>query len=139
HRQVVSLDQLIASAWDDLTNTAGDMVAIVMPSAQSLSAYCADPAELIMAMGNIVDNAREAMPHGGRVVLSMAVCRIDDASAAAFGTGPGDYVGISFADDGTGTTPEVVARAFEPMFSTKQNKKGHGFGLSQVYSVASCS
>lgn len=139
HGQVVSLDELIASAWEDLAGTAGDMVTIVMTPAQSMSAYCSDPAQLIMAMNNIIDNAREAMPHGGRVVLSMAVRRIDDASAASFGAGPGDYVGISFADDGTGITPDVVARAFEPLFSTKQNKKGHGFGLSQVYSVASCS
>ncbi len=137
--KVVNLDELIKSSWGDLARAAGDTVDMAMTPAPTTWCYCADPGQLMSAMTNLVDNAREAMPQGGRLIVSTTVRRVDDAAAAASGTQAGDYVGISFSDNGTGIAPDLIARIFEPMFSTKANKKGHGFGLSKVYAFANSS
>ncbi len=137
--KVVNVDELIKSSWGELAGAAGDTVDIAMTTAPSTWCYCTDPAQLISAMTNLVDNAREAMPNGGRLIVSTSVRRVDDARAAATGSQAGDYVSISFSDNGTGIAPDLIARIFEPMFSTKANKKGHGFGLSKVYALANSS
>ena len=137
--KVVGIDQLMASAKPDLISHAGDRVVVTIPPAPSAWCYCVDPDQLVTAMTNIIDNAREAMSQGGRVIISTTVQDLDHASAANFGVRAGAYVGISFDDDGIGIPPDLIPRVFEPLFSTKQDKKGHGFGLSQAYAMASSS
>jgi signal transduction histidine kinase len=96
-------------------------------------AHCAtiDSARFESALLNLVVNARDAMPDGGRLVLSTANVVLRDHEAGSLPAG--DYVRIRVSDTGSGMPPEVVARAFEPFFTTKEVGKGTGLGLSQVY------
>ena len=91
-----------------------------------------DPTQLESAILNLIVNARDAMPHGGEIVVACRNVAIPAAGRLA-GLQPGDYVAISVADSGTGIDPRTLARAFEPFFTTKEVGKGSGLGLSQVY------
>ena len=83
---------------------------------------------------NLIVNARDAMPSGGRLRISTRFETIGSARARAMsGIAPGDYVAVGVADTGEGMTAAVRARAFEPFFTTKEIGKGSGLGLSQVY------
>jgi signal transduction histidine kinase/CheY-like chemotaxis protein len=86
-----------------------------------------DPGELELVVLNLAVNARDAMPHGGTIVVR-AHNVVDDAGT--------DFVRLSFADSGTGMTPEVQARVFEPFYTTKEVGKGSGLGLAQVHGFA---
>ncbi len=105
---------------------------------QDLPPCYADPAQVENAILNLAINARDAMPQGGK--LSIAACefvvRAEDGPAAAAEVSPGRYLMISVSDTGMGMTPEVLERAAEPFFTTKDVGKGSGLGLSMVYGVA---
>jgi CheY-like chemotaxis protein/anti-sigma regulatory factor (Ser/Thr protein kinase) len=90
-----------------------------------------DSARLESALLNLVVNARDAMPEGGRITIATRNVTLGDHEAG--GLKAGNYVRVTVSDTGTGMPPEVVARAFEPFFTTKEVGKGTGLGLSQVY------
>jgi PAS domain S-box-containing protein len=90
-----------------------------------------DVARFEAAVLNLVVNARDAMPHGGKIVIGVQNIQLGEGTVGALAAGP--YVRVSVADTGSGMLPEVVARAFEPFFTTKEVGKGTGLGLSQVY------
>ncbi|HEX9464516.1 MAG TPA: ATP-binding protein [Alphaproteobacteria bacterium] len=94
-----------------------------------------DPAQLGSALLNLVLNARDAMPRGGQLAVRTRNVTIDTNEAAKYGPEAtiGDYVLIEVEDTGAGMPPQVVARATEPFFTTKEIGKGTGLGLSQVY------
>jgi PAS domain S-box-containing protein len=95
----------------------------------------ADPSQFETAVLNMVINARDAMPQGGQITISVrgvqAVPAVRGHSAA-----PGDFVAIEIADSGTGMEADTLTRVFEPFFTTKAVNKGTGLGLSQVYGFA---
>ena len=93
-----------------------------------------DPGELELALLNIAVNARNAMPNGGafRLVAGNTRCRGETASGGLVG----DFVAITLTDTGTGMPAEVMARAFEPYFTTRPEGLGSGLGLSQVHGFA---
>ncbi|WP_419829444.1 ATP-binding protein [Methylobacterium sp.] len=93
-----------------------------------------DPAQFEAAVLNLVVNARDAMEGGGsRIVVQSRNLHLDTAAVAGKGVPPGAYVEVSVIDQGSGITPETMARVFEPFFTTKEVGKGTGLGLSQVY------
>ena len=94
-----------------------------------------DPNQLDVAILNLVINARDAMPDGGRITVS-TVNVIAPGPDATDTLAPGDYVKVAIADTGTGMSAETQARVFEPFFTTKDVGKGTGLGLSQVYGFA---
>jgi PAS domain S-box-containing protein len=97
----------------------------------------ADRAQLESAVLNLALNAQDAMPAGGHLTLGVGLASLDDHYHSLHPeVEPGDYAMIAVTDDGEGMPPEVVARAFEPFYTTKEVGKGSGLGLSMVYGFA---
>jgi signal transduction histidine kinase len=109
-------------------------IAVETQCANDLWMADADPHQLETALLNLAINARDAMPNGGRLMISTSNARLDAAATAGLpDVDAGDYVRIAVSDTGTGMTSEVREAAFEPFFTTKPIGKGSGLGLSQVY------
>ena len=95
----------------------------------------ADPSQLEQIVVNLVANARDAMPQGGRVRISVDRRQIRPWESTGQVT-PGDYVALSVADSGQGMNAEQLDRAFDPFYTTKSLGKGTGLGLATVYAIA---
>jgi PAS domain S-box-containing protein len=95
-----------------------------------------DPTQVHQILLNLCVNARDAMPHGGRLTIGAENCELDEQySAMNIQAKPGRYVLISVTDSGTGIPPELVDKIFEPFFTTKAVNKGTGLGLSTVMAI----
>lgn len=99
----------------------------------------ADSGQIEQVIINLIANAKDAMPSGGRMTISTALTRFDEEAAAAYSglKGPGAYACLSVSDTGTGMDEETKGRIFEPFFTTKEVGKGTGLGLSIVYGIMS--
>jgi CheY-like chemotaxis protein len=130
----VDLNRLVAGMDDLLRRTLGEQVEVDLVLSADLWPALADAAQVENALLNLAINARDAMPLGGRLIIAtrnIAAAELDKSVDLA----PGDYVRISVADTGIGMSPEVLARACEPFFTTKEPGKGSGLGLAQVYGM----
>jgi PAS domain S-box-containing protein len=95
----------------------------------------ADRGQIEQALVNLVANARDATTTGGLVVVSIQAAELTEQEVGAGEGVPGPYVRVDVRDDGSGMTPEVLARVFEPFFTTKASDRGTGLGLSMVDGV----
>lgn len=132
---VVDLNQLLDQIEMLLRRAVGAAVEIIIDRAPDAWHGEVDPAQFEAAAINLVLNARDAMPSGGRVKLTTRNAQIRDVPPD-FDLSPGEYVAFAVEDTGHGMTPEVAARAFEPFYTTKEIGKGSGLGLSMVYGFA---
>ena len=128
------IGRLIAGMEELIRRSAGPMVELEVVNAQDLWPTKIDPSQLENALLNLCINARDAMmPSGGKLTLVTANKWIDERSAREQEMRPGDYVSLCVSDTGTGMPPEVVARIFDPFYTTKPLGEGTGLGLSMVY------
>ena len=132
--QVVSLNTVVAGMSDLFRRTLGESIQVETVLAGGLWNTKADPNQLESALLNLVINARDAMPQGGRLTIETSNCFLDEAYAAANSeVDAGQYVLVAVSDTGTGMTPDVLERVFEPFFTTKDIGQGTGLGLSMIY------
>lgn len=133
--RAVHLGHFMAGMQEMLGRTLGETVEIAATCDDDLLHCAVDPAQAENALLNLVLNARDAMAQGsGRITLRAANAQLDEAFVRAHpGLDAGAYVMLSVADNGSGMSPDVLARVFEPFFSTKPDGKGSGLGLSMVY------
>lgn len=128
------LNLLVASTDRLLRHTLGGHIEIDMLQADGLWLTLVDPGQLESALLNLAINARDAMPDGGRLIIETANATLDEAYVSEHsGVTPGEYVMLAVTDSGSGIAPELLARVFEPFYTTKQMGKGTGLGLAMVY------
>lgn len=131
----VKLDSILSNLLGMLTRLIGEDIALEV--AQSEDLWCAkvDPSQIEQIVVNLVVNAREAMPHGGKLLVEASNCELDDAFVRAHsGSRAGQYVALRVSDTGCGMSDDIQSRIFEPFFTTKPGF-GTGLGLSTVYGI----
>jgi signal transduction histidine kinase/CheY-like chemotaxis protein len=117
-----------------LRRTCGDAIEVEFALGADVAPALVDPGQMETAILNLVINARDAMPAGGRLAIETANAYLDGVFAGGGeDVAAGDYVLISVGDVGSGMPPDVLAKAVEPFFTTKDVGKGTGLGLSMVY------
>ena len=130
----IDLDRVVAGVADLIRRTIGADIALKTVRTAGLWPAYADSHQLENVIINLVVNARDAMPDGGRVTIETANADLDERYAARFGDViAGQYVLLSVTDTGSGIPPELIARVFEPFFTTKAEGEGTGLGLAMVH------
>jgi two-component system, NtrC family, sensor kinase len=131
---VIDLTQRLADIKDMLIRSLRDDITMEVVVPDGGCAVKVDPSELELALLNLAVNARDAMPNGGtlRITVRPVVLK---GKATEEGL-RGEFVAIRVADTGSGIAPDILPHVFEPFFTTKEVGKGTGLGLSQVYGFA---
>jgi len=128
---VIRLAERLEAFRDVLTSSARGDIALAIDLAEDSWPVAVDVPELELALVNIVVNARDAMPDGGRITITSENLALrGDETAEHL---EGDFLALKIADTGGGIAPEIMSKVFEPFFTTKPVNKGTGLGLSQVY------
>lgn len=134
--KAADLNRIVADMHDLIGRSVGPAITVETIAAGGLWNTFVDIGQLENALLNLCINARDAMPHGGRLTIETANRWLDDIAAMQRAVQPGQYVSLCVSDTGTGMSPDVVARAFDPFFTTKPTGQGTGLGLSMVYGFA---
>ena len=129
----IDLSALIASLQELLQGAVGEAVEMTYSNCNNLWPVRSDSNQLENVLLNLVINARDAMPNGGRLSIETANLRLNELDAKCHELAAGDYVCLRVCDNGVGMPPDVQKRAFEPFFTTKAIGKGTGLGLSMIY------
>ena len=133
--KAIDLGALVTGMMDMLRRTVGETIEIETESMAGLWPAQADPGQVENALVNLVINARDAMPGGGRLTVGTANADLDDADPGQESIS-GEFVVLAVTDTGTGMAAEVLEHVFEPFFTTKEVGRGSGLGLSMVYGFA---
>ena len=131
--EAIDIVRLVGGMRDLIASSIGPTVEISIEANPELPLAVVDPNQLELAILNLCVNARDAMPEGGH--LSIAVSEESVEAGAVRGLAAGDYVRLSVIDDGCGMTSDILTRAIEPFFSTKELGRGTGLGLSMVHGL----
>jgi PAS domain S-box-containing protein len=135
-QQAVALDQLVKNMQNMLQRVIGPEIQFSTEVWPDLTPVLADTTQVEQILMNLVINARDAMPGGGKIAIELRNVELDKIGVAAHpGLQPGDYVEMSIMDTGTGMDSETLSRIFEPFFTTKESDKGTGLGLATVYGI----
>ena len=131
-----NVNTLIAGMEELIRRTVGPSIDIQVQAAADVWTTLIDPAQLENSLLNLCINARDAMPHGGLILIETRNEWLDEHSQLEHELQAGEYVGIRVTDSGCGMSSDVASRAFEPFFTTKPVGQGSGLGLSMIYGFA---
>ena len=134
--KVIDLNTALGKVEPMLRRVIGEDISMTVTGKATNAFVRVDPGQVEQVVMNLVVNARDAMPKGGRLTVETADAVLDDVALAdSPDARPGAYVMLSVSDTGTGMSTEVRARIFEPYFTTKDVGKGTGLGLSTAYGI----
>jgi PAS domain S-box-containing protein len=131
---VVDVNAVVNGLGKMLRRLIGEDIAFSLVEGSSIGSIKADVGQLEQVIVNLVVNARDAMPHGGKLVIETSNVDIEPGSTVV-GIPAGEYVQLSISDTGTGMTAETKRRLFEPFYTTKERGKGTGLGLSTCHGI----
>ena len=134
--QVLDLNEVIDGLADLLGRTLGGRTELVLDLDPGLGRVLADYGQLEQVLVNLVVNARDAMPDGGRLTIQTTDTKVDDPDLAGAPYGRlSRFARLDVRDTGNGMPPEVVSRVFEPFFTAKPSGQGAGLGLATVHGI----
>ena len=134
--KIIDLNIALGKVEPMLRGVIGLDIVITIAPKSTHALVRVDPGQVEQVIMNLVVNARDAMPQGGRLTVETSDAILDEAATADQPDArPGSYVVLSVTDTGVGMPPEVRSRIFEPYFTTKEVGKGTGLGLSTVYGI----
>lgn len=126
---IIDVGTLMPGLLELMRRTLGEHINVSLDIENASHPIQFDRAQLEAALLNLAVNARDAMPHGGDLSISVKTENVEEGAAER----SGDFVIVEVKDTGIGMPPEVLERVFEPFFTTKESGKGTGLGLSMVY------
>jgi len=133
---ILNLNSIVSDIEKMLSRVIGEDIELVTKLDSSLLPITADPVQVEQVLMNLAVNARDAMPHGGRLLMETANVELDESDPRRPGGSPvGPYVRMTVSDSGHGMNAETLQRVFEPFFTTKDPGKGTGLGLATVYGI----
>jgi PAS domain S-box-containing protein len=134
--KVLDLNDVVSDIEKMLRRLIGENIEVATIFGSGLGRVQADPGQLEQVLVNLVVNARDAMPSGGKLTIETANLEVDDELAGRHeGLSAGRYVMLAVRDTGHGMDHSTKARLFEPFFTTKEQGKGTGLGLATVYGI----
>jgi PAS domain S-box-containing protein len=134
--KIIDLNAIVLGLDKLLGRLMGEHIEMVTRCAANVGRVKADPAQVEQVIMNLVVNARDAMPKGGRLTVETYNVDLDSTYARDHvSVKPGSYVMLAVTDTGVGMNPETVAHIFEPFYTTKESGQGTGLGLSTVYGI----
>lgn len=134
--QVINMNPMISELSNMLRRLIGENIELVLRTDPGLGMVKVDRMQMEQVLMNIVVNARDAMPKGGKLTITTANVTLDESHSRTFRPlKPGNYVLVSVADTGAGMDAQTRSRIFEPFFTSKGLGKGTGLGLSIVYGI----
>lgn len=134
--RVLNLNELLVEIERMLHRLLGANIELVTRYDRALQSVRVDPSQIDQVVMNLVINARDAMPEGGKVTIETKNVVLDESYRTEhFGVAPGPHVMLAVSDTGCGMDQEVQARIFEPFFTTKEPGRGTGLGLATVFGI----
>src|SRR5882724_4479846 len=134
--KVLDLNSIVLNLEKLLRRLLAETVEMKTVAGKNVGAVKADPSQIEQVIMNLVVNARDAMPKGGRILIETSNVELDDSYSQDHATvRPGRYVMLAVTDTGVGMTSDTVAHIFEPFYTTKESGRGTGLGLSTVYGI----
>ncbi|HVN06948.1 MAG TPA: response regulator [Bryobacteraceae bacterium] len=134
--RTVQLNSLIMNMEKMLSRLIGEDIDLITIPAADPATILTDPGQLEQVIMNLVVNARDAMPGGGKLIIETANADVDQTYAGMnVDLKPGAYVVLAISDTGMGMDSETIAHVFEPFFTTKAPGKGTGLGLATAYGI----
>jgi two-component system, cell cycle sensor histidine kinase and response regulator CckA len=134
--EVLDLNQLVRDLEKMLHRLIGEDIQLELALAENIGRVKVDPGQIDQVLMNLVINARDAMPRGGKLLIESCDIELDDTYTKEHpGSKAGKYVMLAVTDTGCGMSREILGQIFEPFFTTKEKDKGTGLGLSTVYGI----